>query len=174
VTLYTGPRIGLGRDGGNLVHDFPAVHFRLSADKAPRIRIETSELLLNCEKRPRIAHGRLDFLPVSNNACVQQQLLDAFLCMSRHFVGIELAESAAIAFTLVQDDRPAQSGLRPFQNKELFSLQSASAIAGAIKWGHSANVLGFEGRLKITRRQQMKTPVNASIAGTSLKATQIA
>ena len=34
-------------------------------------------------------------------------------------VGIELAESAAIAFTLVQDDRPAQPGLRPFENKEL-------------------------------------------------------
>jgi len=81
--------------------------------------IKTSELVLNSEKRPRVAYGRLDFLPVSNDPWIEQQLLNAFLCISRHFVGIELAESAAIAFTLVQDDRPAQSGLRPFQNKEL-------------------------------------------------------
>src|SRR5256885_13254971 len=60
-------RIGFGRGGGNLLHDFPAVHFRLSVDEAPRIRIETSELLLNCEKRPRVAHGRLNFLPVSRS-----------------------------------------------------------------------------------------------------------
>ena len=55
-----------------------------------------------------------------------------------------------------------------------FSLQSASTIASAIRRDHSADVLGFEGRLKITRRQQMKTPVNARIAGTSPKTTQIA
>src|SRR6266581_125446 len=34
--------------------------------------------------------------------------------------------------------------------------------------------LGFEGSLKTTRRQQMKTPVNARIAGTRPKRTQIA
>src|SRR3989442_3181836 len=112
-------RIGFGRGGGNLLHDFPAVHFGLSADKAPRIRIKASELLLNCEKRPRVADGGLNFLPISNDPWIEQQLLNAFLGISRRFVGIELAESAAVAFTLVQDDRPAQSGLRPFQNKEL-------------------------------------------------------
>src|SRR5215475_16037112 len=112
-------RIGFDRSGGNLLHRFPAVHFRLSADKAPRIRVKTSELLLNCEKRPRVAYGRLDFLPVSNDPWIEQQLLDTFLGKSRYFVGIELGEGAAIAFTLVQDDRPAQSGLGAFENKEL-------------------------------------------------------
>src|SRR3989454_7069799 len=111
--------IGFAGGGGNLLHDFPAVHFGFSADKAPRIRIKTSEFLLNCEKRRRVAYSRLDFLPVSNDPWIEQQLLNAFLRISRHFVGVELAESAAIAFTLVEDDRPAQSGLRPFQNKEL-------------------------------------------------------
>src|SRR5215831_308281 len=111
--------IGFGRSGGNLLHGFPVVHFRLAADEAPRIRVKTSELFLNCKKRPRVAYGRLDFLPVSNDAWIEQQLLYAFLGKSCHFVGIKLRESAAIAFTLVQDDRPAQSGLRPFENKEL-------------------------------------------------------
>src|SRR5437660_3044131 len=54
-------RIGFGRGSGNLFHNFPAVHFGLSADKTPRICIKTSELLLNCEKRPRVAEGLLDF-----------------------------------------------------------------------------------------------------------------
>src|SRR5262249_37987183 len=84
-------RIGFGGGGGNLLHDFPAVHFGLSADKAPRIRIKTSELLLNCEKCPRVAYGRLDFLPVSNDAGIQQQLLNPFFGVSRHFAGIEFA-----------------------------------------------------------------------------------
>ena len=109
-------RIGFRRGGGNLLHDSPAVYFRLSADKAPRVRIKTSELLLNREKRPRVAYGRLDFLPISNDSWIEQQLLNAFLGISRHFVRIEPAESAAIAFTLVQDDRPTESGLRPFEN----------------------------------------------------------
>src|SRR2546426_21924 len=112
-------RIGFGRGGGYLLHDFPAVHFRLAADKAPRIRIKTSQLVLNCENRPRVAYGRLDLLTVSNDSWIEQQFLNAFLGISRHFVGIELAESAAIGFTLVQDYRPAQSSLRRFQNKEL-------------------------------------------------------
>src|SRR5262245_55040197 len=111
--------IGFGRGGGNLLHDFPTIHFGLSTDKAPRVYIKTAELLLNCEKRPSVAYGRLDFLPVSNDPWIEQQLLNAFVGISRHFVGIVLAESAAIAFTLVQDDRPAQSGLRPLQNEEL-------------------------------------------------------
>src|SRR5215471_20631268 len=92
-------RIGFGRSGRNLLRGFPAVHFGLSADKRPRIRVKTSELLLNCEKRPRVAYGRLDFLPVSNDPWIEQQLLDASIGISRHFVGIESAESATIAFT---------------------------------------------------------------------------
>jgi hypothetical protein len=100
-------RIGFSGGRGNLLHNFPAVHFGLSADKAPCVCIKTVELLLNCEKRPRVAHSRLDFLPVSNDSWIDQQLLNALVGISRHFVGIELAEGAAIALTLVEDDRPA-------------------------------------------------------------------
>src|SRR4029079_4617185 len=39
-------RIGFGGAGGNLLRGPPAVHFGLSADKAPRVPIESSELLL--------------------------------------------------------------------------------------------------------------------------------
>jgi len=112
-------RIRFLRGGWNLLHNSPAVQFGLSVDKPPRIGIKTSELLLNCEKRPRVAYGRLDLLPVSNDSWIKQQLLNAFLGISRDPRGIELAEGAAIAFTLVQDDRPTQSGLRRFQNEEL-------------------------------------------------------
>jgi len=101
-----------------------------SSPGSPSPSTDTISLTLTSYKRPRVAHGRLDFLPVSNDACIQQQLLNAFLGISRHFVGIELAESASIAFTLVQDDRPTQSGLRRFQNKELERpLEDRSAAA---------------------------------------------
>ena len=112
-------RIGFGGAGGNLLRGPPAVHFRLSADKAPRVPIESSELLLNGEKRPRVAYGRLDLLPVANDPRIEQQLLNALVGISRHFARIEPAESAAVAFPFVQDDRPVQAGLRPFQNQEL-------------------------------------------------------
>jgi hypothetical protein len=111
--------VGFRRGGGNLIHDAPAVHFGLAADKAPRVGVKSSELLLNREKRPSVAYGRLDLLPVSNDPWIEQELLDAFLRISRHSGGIESAERAAIAFTFVQDDRPVQSGLGPLQNKEL-------------------------------------------------------
>src|SRR5262249_25338810 len=64
-------RIGFGRGGRNLLHHFPAVDSGLSADKAPRKRIKTSELLLDCEKRPRVAYGRLDFLPVADDSWIE-------------------------------------------------------------------------------------------------------
>src|SRR5262249_45591002 len=66
--------LGFCRGGGNLLHDCPVVHFGLSTDKAPRIRIKTSKLLLNCEKRSSVSYGRLDFLTVSNDPWIQQQL----------------------------------------------------------------------------------------------------
>src|SRR5690242_1649474 len=65
-------RIGFRRGGGNLLHDSPAVYLRLSTDKAPRVLIKTSELLLNREKRPRVAYSRLDFLPISNDPWIKQ------------------------------------------------------------------------------------------------------
>src|ERR1051326_1769687 len=61
-------RIGFAGGRRNLLHARPAVHFGFSADKAPSVCIKTVELLLNCEKRPRVAHSRLDFLPVSNDS----------------------------------------------------------------------------------------------------------
>src|SRR6266446_3972743 len=63
-----------GFAGGHrdLLHDFPAVQFGFSTDKAPRVCIETVELLLNFEKRPRVAHSGLNFLLVSNNSWIKQ------------------------------------------------------------------------------------------------------
>ena len=109
-------RIGFRRGGGNLLHDSPAVYFRLSTDKAPRVRIKTSELLLNREKRTRVAYSRLDLWPISNDSWIKQQLLNALLAISRDSLGIKFAECTAIAFTLVQDDRPTKPSLRPFEN----------------------------------------------------------
>ena len=99
-------RIGFGGGRGNLLHQLPAVHFGLSPHKTPSERIKTPELFLNGEKCPRVAHSGLDFLTVANDSWIEQQLLNALLRIPCHFVEIELAESAAIAFALVQDDRP--------------------------------------------------------------------
>src|SRR5262249_19774610 len=88
-------------------------------DEAPRVGIEGSELLLYHEKRPRVADGRLDLLPVPDDPRIEQQLLDALARVSRHLAGIEPAERAAIGFTLAQHGRPAQAGLRAFQQQEL-------------------------------------------------------
>src|SRR5437870_6492359 len=57
--------------------------------------------------------------PVSNDRRIQRELLNSFLGISRHFLRIELAEGTAITFPLLEHDRPAESGLRPFEHQEL-------------------------------------------------------
>jgi hypothetical protein len=42
----------------------------------------------------------------------------SFLCVPRHFFRIELTERTTITSPFFEDDRPAESGLRPFEHEE--------------------------------------------------------
>ena len=82
------------------------------------IGVETSKLVLNREKRSRVAHSRFDFHPVSNDRRIRSERLDSFLRVSRHLPRVELAEGAAIAFPFLEHDRPAEPGLRRFEHEK--------------------------------------------------------
>src|SRR5437870_3353298 len=99
--------IGSNRQGDRSPSRLPACVLGLFTHKTPGERIKTAALFLNGEKRPRVADSGLDFLTVANEPWIEQQLLNALLGISSHFLRVELAESAAIAFAFVQNDRPA-------------------------------------------------------------------
>src|SRR4030095_8346270 len=81
------------------------------------------ELLLDRQKRPRVAHGGFDLDPVANDRRVRGELLDALRRVSRDLLRVEAAERAPIAFTLVEYDRPAEAGLGRFEHEELEVLR---------------------------------------------------
>src|SRR6266404_1785041 len=103
----------------NLSHCLPPVLFGSSIDEPPAISVKTSELFLNCEKRPRVTYRSFDFHPVSNDRRIQCELLDPVLGVPRHFLGIEFAEDAAIPLPFFEHDRPTEPSLRRFEHKEL-------------------------------------------------------
>src|SRR5437868_4143011 len=53
--------VGFARGRRNLPHRLAPIQLGPPVDEPPAISVETSELLLNCEKRPRVAHSRFDF-----------------------------------------------------------------------------------------------------------------
>src|SRR5439155_16027428 len=59
-------RVGFERGRWNLPHRLPPIRLRSTIDKPPAIGVKTSELFLNCEKRPRVAYRGFDFHPVSD------------------------------------------------------------------------------------------------------------
>jgi hypothetical protein len=112
-------RVGLARGRRNLPDRLPSIQLGPSAHETPAVGVETSELFLNCAKRPRVAHRGFDLQPVSNDSRIRCELLNSFPGISRHFPRIELTESLAIALPFSEHGGPAEPGLRPFQNQEL-------------------------------------------------------
>src|SRR5436190_17492744 len=103
-------RVGFGGGRRNLPHRLPSIQTGPSIDEPPAISVETSELVLDREKRPRVAHSGFDLHPVSNDRRIRSELLNSLLRVSRHLPGIELAEGAAITFPFFEHDRPAEPG----------------------------------------------------------------
>jgi hypothetical protein len=111
-------RIGFGRPRRNLPETPLAIDPRRSADEAPHVRIEASELVLNREKGFRVAYSAVDLELVANNARISQQPLDTCGCETGHRSGIKTGERAAICLALVQDGLPTQSRLRAFEREK--------------------------------------------------------
>ena len=93
-----------------------------SIDEAPAVGIEASELLLDGEKLARIAHRCRDLQPISNDRRVLRQCLNPLVGVARNLLRIEAAESATVAFALLEHDRPAQPRLRRFEHQKLEML----------------------------------------------------
>src|SRR6266567_6519751 len=104
--------LGLLRSRWNLPCSLPVVKLGPSLDKTPAIGIETPELFLDFEAYACVAHCGFDLHPVTNDLRIGYKLLDLSLGVARDFLRIELVERAAITFSLLQHERPAQSGLR--------------------------------------------------------------
>src|SRR6476620_11797324 len=104
---------------GNLSQRFPPILPRPAIDELPAVRVETSEFFLHGQKRSRILHRGGNLQPVSDDPWLGGQLVNPSRRISRDLRWFELTECAAVALALVEDDRPAESRLRGFENEAL-------------------------------------------------------
>src|SRR3989304_7251833 len=92
---------------------------RFTADKAPDVGVEPTELFLDCQESFRVIDGGENFCRVADDSGVMKQGIDLPLAVSGHFLGIEIGESFSISLALAQHGVPAQPRLGRFQGKKL-------------------------------------------------------
>ncbi len=97
----------------------PGVLDRPAAGKLPDVAIETTELFLDLEESPRVAHRRFDLEAVTHNPWIIHETLDSLRFVAGDFSRIKAAEGLAVSFALGQDRGPAQSSLCAFQDEKL-------------------------------------------------------
>jgi hypothetical protein len=85
----------------------------------PDVVAETVEFVLHLQERLRVRDRRVHLELVSDDTGILQNPVDALLRETRHFLRIEVREVFPIALALVQDRRPAESGLSAFEDQEL-------------------------------------------------------
>src|SRR5690606_5436835 len=88
-------------------------------DEPPDVGVERPELPLHLQKRPGVAHGRLDLPPVPHNPRIGQEPLDLPGPVPRHTRRAEAVERLPVALSLPQDRLPRKPRLRPFQYQKL-------------------------------------------------------
>ena len=101
----------------------PPVLYGLTADESPNVRVETAEFVLHLQEPAGILDGRLHFQPVTHYPWVGQQSLDIGRFEAGHDSRVEAGERPAVAFPLLEDGQPAETGLRSLQHQE-FEEQS--------------------------------------------------
>src|SRR6266550_5220057 len=111
--------VGLAGRGWKLAQGSPSILPWPAIDELPTIRIEAFEFFLHGKKRACVVYRRGDLHPIPDDRRIGGQLVDSRLGESRHFLRIEVAECAAVAFAFLEHNRPAESRLRCFENQEL-------------------------------------------------------
>ncbi len=111
--------VGFERGRRNLPHCLPPVELGSSIHETPAVGVKASELFLNFEKRPGVAHRGFDFHTVPNDRRIQCELLNPSPCIPRHSFRIELAEGMAITLLFPKHKPPTESGLGAFEHQKL-------------------------------------------------------
>src|SRR6267142_6188438 len=93
--------VGLARRGGDLTHGFPTILSRPAVDELPAIRVEAAVLVLHRQKRSSVLDRGGDLQPVPDDSGISGQPVDSSRGVSRDLLGIEAAECATVALTLL-------------------------------------------------------------------------
>lgn len=111
--------VGLGGGRWNLLDGFPGINDWLPADELPYVTVEAAEFALDFEEGACIVHCRRHLEAIANKAFVLEQFGDLAGVVLGDFSRVEVVESAAVIFALLQDGVPTQARLRAFENEEL-------------------------------------------------------
>lgn len=111
--------VGFGGLGRDLLVFRPGIDDWLSANETPDVGVEATEFLLDLLKPRGIFDRRADLQSIANDSGIGKKRGDLVLVILRDQCRLEIVESEAISFPLLEDRIPAQSGLRPFEDQEL-------------------------------------------------------
>lgn len=117
-------RVGLRRRGWYVGVLFEAVLDGLAAHKFPDVFAETAKLLLHGKKRFRICYGGVHLEAIAHDAWIQQQFFDALVGKAGDLYRVKIGERLAVAFTLVEYRRPAETRLCTLEEQkfELYTV----------------------------------------------------
>ena len=97
----------------------PTILYRVAANEAPEISVETSEFLSNGEEVFRVLDCSCDFQAIPHDSIVAEQPLNVALAVARDLFRAKSIERFSVVLAFFQNRIPAQSGLCPFQNQKL-------------------------------------------------------
>ena len=95
------------------------VHHRRSVHPGPQVAVEGSLLVPDGQERPGVGHRTLHLEPVAHDAGILQQRGQLLIAVAGDPAGVEAVEGASVVVPLVEDGRPGQAGLRPFEDEHL-------------------------------------------------------
>src|SRR4029077_6589944 len=97
----------------------PTILYRVAANEAPEISVETSEFLSNGEEVFRVLDCSCDFQAIPHDSIVAEQPQNVALAVARDLFRAKSIELFSVVLAFLQNRIPAQAGLCAFQNKKL-------------------------------------------------------
>lgn len=103
------------RDGRYLAAILEVIDHRLAANEGP----EERHRILQRQPGLGIAAGGLEFEAVADDARIEHQFIDFRVAHLRHALHVEAEQHLAIMLAFAQYGDPGQTGLEPFEQKQL-------------------------------------------------------
>src|SRR4029077_16404620 len=111
--------VGFSSARGYVSQCSPTILYRVAANKAPEISVETSEFFTNSEEVFRVLDCSCDFQSISHDSIVAKQRQNVALRGARDLFRAKSIERFSVVLAFPQNRIPAQSGLCTFQNEKL-------------------------------------------------------
>ena len=108
--------VGLGCARRQLSHFSPTILLRLAAHKTPEVNVEAAELFQEREKRFRILDRCRNLEPVPDDPGVVEKSLCIVRAVACDFLRAKSIERFSIVVSFPENRRPAQPGLRAFED----------------------------------------------------------